>query len=402
MTTDVAVERDGTIQSASSFELFFDLVFVFGFTQVTALLAADPTWQGLAHGMLVLAALWWAWGGYAWLATTTSLEEGGTRIATIGVMCAMLVVGVATPGAFGEHAVAFAIAYAVVRYLHIVVYIASCWGDSQLMRNVLGLLPGTTVSAVAILLAAFQDGAAAIALWAVALLLDYIGPLFLDPEGWTVGASHFAERHGLIFIIALGESLIALGIGAGELPIDVRFVVLCSFGTITIAAIWWTYFDVVAIVAERRLEKAHGGERAALARDSYSYLHLPMVAGVILYALGVKKAFAHPEEALKVVPATALVGGIALYLAAHVLFRLRNIRTLNRPRLVVAVVLVALIPTIGTRLDSGWLVTVVAVAMMVLVAYERIRYAEARARIRAREWRADDHAHPPTGSDVAR
>lgn len=137
-----------------------------------------------------------------------------------------------------------------------------------------------------------------------------------------------------------------------------------------------------------------------MARDSYSYLHLPMVAGVILYALGVKKAFAHPDEPLDIVAATALVGGVATYLIAHVLFRLRNIRTLNRQRLVVSILLVVLVATAGTRIDAGLLVSAVALAMVGLVAYEVIRFREARSRVRARSWRPDHEPHPERGSDM--
>lgn len=393
--------RDGDVESVSPFELFFDLVFVYAFTQVTSLLASDPTWHGFANGMLVLAALWWAWGGYAWLATTISLEEGLTRIVTIGVMCAMLVVGVATPGAFEEHAIAFAVSYAVVRYLHILVYVSASRGDPNALHTVIGLLPGTTISVLLILAAAWQDGWLATGLWAVALLLDYAGPLFIDPQGWTVSASHFAERHGLIFIIALGESLIALGIGASELTINASFVALASFGVITVACLWWMYFDTVAIVAERRLEKAHGVERARLARDSYSYLHLPMVAGVICYALGAKKAYTRPGDPLEWVPATALVGGVAIYLLAHVLFRLRNIHTLNRQRLVASIMLVVLLLGLGTSVDAGVLVALVTLVTTVLVAYEVVRFRELRARVRSRDWQSDAAAHPQRGPDLA-
>jgi len=234
-------------------------------------LAEEPTWRGLIRGMLVLAALWWAWGGYVWLATTTMLEEGGTRSA----------------------------------------YALASKGQPALLRNVLLLLPGATASTALLIAASFQDGWTPVWMWAIALLLDYAGPLFIDSEGWTVSPEHFPERFGLIFIIALGESLIALGVGASELPIDVTFAVLCAAGVLTVSAMWWLYFDVVSIVAARRIGAAEGAERNTIARDSYSYLHLPMVAGVILYALGIKKALAHPEEQLTPVVATALAGGIA-------------------------------------------------------------------------------------------
>jgi low temperature requirement protein LtrA len=400
VTDAPAHPRDGRIESVSSFELFFDLVFVFAFTQVTTFLVHDPSWHGLANGMLLLAALWWAWGGYAWLATTIDLEEDRTRIPMIGVMCAMLVVGVATPDAFGTHALHFALAYAIVRSLHVIVYALAARDDPALARNVLLLVPGATVSAVLILLASQYDGWAVTVLWTIGMLFDYAGPLFSNGEGWTVSASHFAERHGLIFIIALGESLIALGVGAGALEMDGTFLVLGSLGVITITALWWTYFDTVALVAERRLHKAHGLERSRMARDSYSYLHLPMVAGVILYALGVKKALGHPFEPLAIVPATALVGGVALYLVAHVLFRLRNIHTLNRQRLFTSAALVAILAALGTRVHAGWLVSIVAVVMALLVAYEALRFRDMRRTVRRRDWAPEHASHPERGPDA--
>ena len=180
-------------------------------------------------------------------------------------------------------------------------------------------------------------------------------------------------------IIALGESIVALGVGATVL--DAGVVAAALLGLTVCAALWWLYFDVVALVAERRLRETTGNAQLAMARDSYSYLHLPMIAGVILFAVGVKKTLAHVGDPLETVPAVALCGGVALYLVALILFRLRNVRSLNRQRLVVAGLLLGLLPA---ALELPALATLAAVAALsvALVAYEAIHFAEARDRVR--------------------
>ena len=203
-------------------------------------------------------------------------------------------------------------------------------------------------------------------------------------SGWHMAPAHFAERHGLIVLIALGESIVAAGIGAQGLPLGLGVIAAALLGLAITCALWWAYFDVVAIVAERRLRAAEGDALLRMARDSYSYLHLPMIAGIVLFALGVKKTLGDVSEPLKLVPAVALCGGVALYLLAHVAFRLRNVHSVNRQRLVAAALLLALVPL--TR-DAPALLTLALVAAVTaaLIAYEAIRFAEARDRVRRAE-----------------
>ncbi|MGZ4482614.1 MAG: low temperature requirement protein A, partial [Gaiellales bacterium] len=204
------------------------------------------------------------------------------------------------------------------------------------------------------------------------------------PSGWKLSPSHFSERHGLIFIVALGESIIALGVGASRIRLGASMLAAATLGLAVVVAMWWTYFDVVAIVAGRRLAEARGAAQAAMARDSYSYLHLPMVAGVVLFALGVKKALGRVEHPLSGAPAMALCGGVSLYLIAHVLFRLRNVGTLNRQRLVAAAVCAGLV-AIAPDIRALGLLALVAATMAGLVAYEALRFREARTRVRSAE-----------------
>ena len=367
-------------QRVTPLELFFDLVFVFGLTQVTSLMSADPTWSGLARGMLVLAALWWAWAAYAWLTNTIDPDEGAARLAVFGAMAAMLIVGLAAPGAFDDDALLFGVAYLAVRVLHIVLY-ALAADDEDIRGAVMRLAPTSIVAPGLILGAAALDGAAQGIVWLVALAVDYSGPLYGGGRGWRVFPAHFAERHGLIVIIALGESIVAIGIGAAGIDLGGLVVLAAILGVVVSAALWWSYFDVVAIVAERKMTEAKGVARSRIARDSYSYLHLPMVAGIILLALGVKKTIGHVDEPLESVPAVALCGGVALYYLAHIAFRLRNVRSVNWQRLVAALGCLALIP-VATNARAIVGLAAIAGLCAILITYEAIRFREARARVR--------------------
>jgi low temperature requirement protein LtrA len=374
-----AVLREG--ERVTPLELFFDLVFVLALTQCTALMADNPTWEGLAQGLLVLGVLWWAWVGYAWFTSVVDPEEGAVRLVIFAAMAAFLVVALAVPEAFGDSAGLFAGAYAVVRFAQIALFMIASRDDPALRQSVLGLAVGTAIGVGLIAAAAFTDGALQGSLWALALLLDVGGPYVFGSTGWKLMPGHFAERHGLIIIIALGESIVAIGIGA-EVGVDAGVVAAATLGTAVVAAMWWLYFDVVALVAARRLSNAAvGREQNEMARDSYSYLHFPMVAGIVLLALGLKKTLGDVEEPLKLVPAVALLGGTALYLLAHVAFRWRNVHTLNRQRLGTAVVLVALLP-VGVELPSLATLAILATVLVALITYERMRFGELRARLR--------------------
>jgi low temperature requirement protein LtrA len=368
-------------QRVTPLELFFDLVFVFALTQVTALMSNDPTWGGLARGMLVLAALWWAWGAYAWLTNYVATDEGMERLLMFAAMGAMLIAALAVPEAFNEDGVLFGCAYAAVRFLHIFIF-AEANDDvdaaDAIRRLARTAIPGPTL----LIVAGFLDGRTQGLLWVVALSIDFAGPFVFGVRGFRVSPAHFAERFGLIVIIALGESIVAIGAGIGGLELDAGRITAALLGLAVGAAMWWAYFDVVAIVAERRFRESSGNARNRIARDSYSYLHLPMIAGIILVALGIKKTLGDVGKPLEPEPAVALFGGIALYYAGHIGFRLRNVGTLNKQRLAAALLCLALIPAI-TEVDALIAVAVAAAITSGLIAYEAIRFREARARVRA-------------------
>jgi low temperature requirement protein LtrA len=371
---------DDTEKRVAPLELFFDLVFVFALTQVTLLMSENPTWEGLGQGMLVLVALWWAWGAYAWLTNYIAADEGVERLLMFAVMGAFLVAALAVPQAFGDDALLFAVAYAAARWLHIFIF-AEANDDIDTGQAIVRLARTALPAPLMLIAAAFIGGTAQAVIWIVALAIDLAGPFVFGLRGFQVSAGHFAERFGLIVIIALGESIVAIGAGL-EGDIDAGVIAAAALGLTMACALWWAYFDWVAIDAESRFRRMRGDLRVMIARDSYSYLHLPMIAGIVLIALGVKKTIGDVDEPLKTAPAVALFGGIALYYAGHIGFRFRNTHTLYKGRLVALPVAVALIP-VATEVDALAAMALAAALTSAVIGYEVVRYAEARRRIRA-------------------
>jgi len=383
-----AVLREG--ERVTPLELFFDLVFVLAITQCTARMAHEPTWAGVGKALLILAVVWWAWSGYAWLTSVVDPEEGAVRFVIFAAMAAFLVVALAVPEAFEDLGLTFAIAYGGVRAMHLALFALASRDDPSLRRSVRSLAISSAIAIGLLAAASGVDGRAQVALWGLALVLDVGGPFLFGAAGWKLVPKHFAERFGLIFLIALGESIVALGVGAGE-GVDGGVIVAAVLGVGLAAAMWWAYFDVVALVAERRLSEAAAGEQQnRMARDSYSLLHFPMVAGVVLIALGLKTTLAHVGDPLGQVPAFALVGGLAIYLLAHVAFRLRNVRTFNKQRLLVSVVLLATVP-FADEPDALVTLAAVTVVLWTMIGYEATRFAAARDRVRH-----DEGSSPPS------
>ena len=374
-----ATLREG--ERVTPLELFFDLVFVLALTQCTALMAYDQTWSGLAQGVLVLGVVWWAWVGYSWLTSVIDPEEGAVRLVIFVAMAAMLIVSLSVKEAFDSLALTFALALGVFRTAHIVLFMLAGADDQDLRRSVIGLAISTAIAVGLLVISSFFDGVAQGALWALAIFLDMAGPYFFGSEGWKIVPGHFAERHGLILIIALGESIVALGIGAAG-ALDLGIGTTAVLGVFLAAALWWTYFDVVALVSARRLSQAAvGREQNELARDSYSFIHLLMIAGVVLIALGMKVTIGHYDEHLHAEPAFALLGGVAIYLIGLVAFRYRHIQTLNRHRLGLAIVLFLLIP-VATAIPALLSVAIAVVLLWAMIAFEHRGYGASRAELR--------------------
>jgi len=375
------IRREG--ERVTPLELFFDLVFVLAITQCTGLMSHDQTWSGLAQGLLILAVLWWGWVGYAWLTSVIDPEALAIRGVIFVAMAALLIVAICVQEAFGNLALTFALGIGVFRAAHIALFMLAGAEaeDEDLRRSVIGLAVSTAIAVAILVLASCFDGLAQGALWALAIFLDMAGPYFFGSEGWKLVPGHFAERHGLIVIIALGESIVAIGVGAsGELDLGIGAAAV--LGVFLAAALWWTYFDVVALVSARRLAEAQPGQaQNALARDSYSYIHLLLVAGIVLMALGMKVTIGHHSDNLHGVPAFALLGGLAVYLIGLVAFRYRHVKTLNRHRLGLAIVLLLLVP-VATAVPALISLAVAVVLIWAMIAFEHRGYGPGREQLR--------------------
>jgi low temperature requirement protein LtrA len=325
-------------QRVTPLELFFDLVFVFALTQVTTVLSDNPTWSGLGHGLLILGVLWWAWAAYAWLTNTVDPRVGAVWGAMLAAMAAMFVAALAVPDAFGSQGVLFGVAFLIVNVMHLTLYALSARGDPDLLAAILRVVPSALVGAALIVVAGFVGGGLKPTLWLAALAVGYLEPLFVGVRGWRVQPAHFVERHGLIVIIP--------------------------------------------IRAQQLLADRSGVERTALARDVYTYLHLPMVAGIVLFAFAMKKTLAHVGDELETIPAFGLCGGPALYLFAYVALRVRVSRTLGRGRLTAAIACALLWP-VAVVVPAIFALTLVAIVWVGLHAYELIWWRQARAQTRA-------------------
>src|SRR5262245_24552722 len=278
-------------------ELFFDLVFVFAFTQVATLLTNDPTFAGIGRSVLVLGALWWAWSAYAWFTNNVDPEESFVGAALLVALIAMFIAALVVPGVFGDEGVLFGVALFVVCAMHLALYALAGRGNRDLLRAVLRLAPWTLIGATLILVAGFAEGARTW-LWVAALALTYGGAFLAGSTGWRVHASHFAERYGLVLIIALGEAFIAIGIGATGTGIGIGEVVAAILGLLVATSFWLAYFDFFSIRGERLLGGAEGPERVALARNVYTYLHFPLIVGIVLFAFAMKLVMAHVGDEL--------------------------------------------------------------------------------------------------------
>jgi len=381
----VATESgDSYEQRVTPLELFFDLVFVFALTQVTGFLVDHLTWLGMLQAAALLTVLWSLWASYSWLTNAVPAEEViPARLVIFCSMAAMFVASLAVPDAFGEYGVLFGLAYFVVFLLQVVLFALATGSEPEQRRAILRLAPGLLGGPALLIVAGFLDGFAQGALWAVALAIAYGVAYIRGVSGFRVHAGHFAERHALVVIIAIGESIVAVGVGASGVGLGARVLVAAVLGIVLAAALWWAYFDLVMLTAERRLSAAQGEERTRLARDSYTSLHLPMVAGIIFTALGIEQTLSHVGDPLGTIPAVALCGGVALYLLGHTAFRLREEGSVSVPRMVVAALCCALVP-VAVLVPSLITLAVLATLLCALAAFETATSREFRRELRTR------------------
>ncbi|WP_212987972.1 low temperature requirement protein A [Actinoplanes auranticolor] len=376
------VHPAGEGHRATPFELFFDLVYVFATTQITAYLAHEHTAYGVVQGMLVLALLWGTWSGYTWLGNHSRADKGLLRSGMVVAMAAMFVVALAIPEAWHDAPgglpgpLVLVGAYLLVRWVHLTVYAVAAAGDAGLRHQITITWLPVLVSAVLLVTGALLGGRAQLVLFAVALLVDWAGIYLTARHGeWRLHSpAHLAERHGLFIILALGESVVAIGVGAAGQPVSVSLLVAAVLGVGVAVGLWWLYFDVASSAAERRLLREQGRARVRLAVDAYTYGHFPLVAGIVLTALGIEGVVAHAgdTEPLGTWYALPLLGGAALHLGGHLLVAYRMHAVLWAPRLAAAVVLLAAVPVAAALPPMAGLAGLVAV-LTVLAAVETIR-----------------------------
>jgi low temperature requirement protein LtrA len=373
-------------RKTSYLELFFDLVFVFAFTQVTALILEDTSVQGFLRSALVLAMIWWAWSAYAWMTDAIDIESPVTRLLMFAAMAAGFFMALSVPDAFQDEAAWFAVAYFVVRILNSALYAWGVRGVPGQLAAVLRLSPWFLFAALVALIGGFVDPDYRAWVWLASLVIDVVGTLTVARAEWRVSASHFAERFALIVIIALGESIVAIGIGTSSLDRDATYALTVVVAFAGVAALWWAYFDFTAMAAERSLRRASAAARNTLARDVFTYFHYPVVLGIIFYAVAAKKTLEHPLDPLSDAGRWALGLGIAIFLGGFALMRFRVIRRIAWERVAAAAVVVVL----AVALDGTDAIVTLGIVIAVLVlsiVVETARLRDLRAAVRAGEAR---------------
>jgi low temperature requirement protein LtrA len=391
------MRQDQAEASVTPLELFFDLVFVFALTQVTAFMADELSWHGILRGVLVTTLLWWAWTAYAWLANVVSAEERPLKLALLTAMSAMFVLALCIPEAFDDAPgglrgpVVLAVCYLVVRLMHFVMFLIISREDAALRAQVLRFAPSVVASGVVLLVASQFEGWVQTGLWMLALVADYMGTALAGFSGWRLPSPrHFSERHGLIIIVALGESIVAIGVGVAQEPISWVIIVASVLGLVLASAMWWAYFDVSALLGEHALASEPVETRARLARNAYSFAHLPLAVGILLVAFGLKEVLLYVSDSshhsltdpLPTVALAALVGGVVTYLLGHVIFKWLTVHTLSVVRLASAGVLLLAIPLIA-GLPALVQLAIVTVIVVCAVLIESLVFAESRRKIRA-------------------
>lgn len=353
----------------STLELFFDLVFVFTITQLTTVLFDDPTARGLLRVAIMLGVIWWMYGGYAWLTNAVAPDRAARRLLLLGGMAAYLVLALAIPRAFSGSGLAFGLAYLAVVGVHALLFTRT--SSERAVRAILRIAPFNLASALLILLAGILGRTAEYVIWVLAVALEWVTPRLASTSGFEIAPAHFVERHGLVVLIALGESVIAVGAGVHGVAVTVPVAGVAVLGLLLNAGLWWAYFGGDDGRAEHALTAADRERRPGLALTAFGYWHLPLLLGVIALASGLRAATGHAFADLDGARALALAGGVALFLLAEALFRRSLGIGPGRWRVAVAVLALATIP-LGVAVAA---VAQLAVLVALLVAGFGAEYA---------------------------
>lgn len=302
------------VKPVTTLELFFDIIFVFTVTQLTHTLSAELTLAGIVRVLLIFGVSWWMYSGYAWLTNHLSLSRILNRLLLLLSMGGFFVMALAIPHAFGKDALTFGLAYFTVVCMHTFLFFQST-------RSITRIALFNIISASLVIAAAFVDRVLVYVAWCSVMVLQFITPSLVGIRGFSIHSGHFVERYGLLMIIALGESIIAVGIGLAELPLDSGLMAVALLGLALVACFWWAYFVNSNEKAEATLLSAEADQRSKLALHGFTYALVPMLLGIICVAVGLKKATEHPFNPLALRESVILSGGTALYLIGNVAFR---------------------------------------------------------------------------------
>ena len=307
------------VNRVTTLELFFDLVFVFTITQLTAVLYHAPTLRSVVQVVLMLGVIWWMYGGYAWMTNSVTAHTTSRRLLLLGGMAGYFVLALSIPHAFSSSGLAFGLAYLVVVSVHTTFF--SRAASAGVVTAILRLAPYNLSSALVVVAGGALGGKPQYALWTLAFLFEWLTPLLRGITGFGIGAAHFVERHGLVVLIAIGESVVAIGIGGSHLAVDGGLVVVASLGLGLSACLWWLYFAADIERAERSLAAMEPVRRARAALYGYGYWHLPMLLGIVAIAAAERSALTHPFAEAGWRVSALLAGGVAAFLVGDVLFR---------------------------------------------------------------------------------
>ena len=365
--TNPDIVRGGVGRNASTLELFFDLVYVFAITQVVSVIHGDPTAAGLGKGAFLLALLWWTWSIYTWTTNWTGTDGTPTKLLLLAAMGGTLFMAMAVPDAFGEGSRWFGISYFVVRVLAAGFYWVASRRFPEQRAAFSTFFPLSFAAALLILLGGFTSGPWLWAMWITSALLDLFSALNAGRGTWAIDAKHFAERMGLFVIIALGESVVGIGLTASGVERDLVHTTAIAVAFILVAGLWWSYFDRAAPAVERHFQSLHGKARGRFARDAYSILHYPLIVGIVFVAVAGEDIVAHPDEILEPASRFALTVGVALVLLAIVATAFRAFRRFTIERSIAAAAIIALGIVAGglTALALAALVAVILVSALV-------------------------------------
>jgi low temperature requirement protein LtrA len=369
----LTTEKNSAVR-VSTLELFFDLVFVFTITQVSDLILHAHNLQEIARALLLLAVIWWMYGGYAWLTNNVGTSQPLNRFLVLTAMAGFLVMALAIPQAFGRDGLAFGLAYLLVNVIHAALFTRA--PDASSAQAIWRIAPFNIGTALLIVVAGLVAPAWNWLIWVGAVAVLVALPFLGKVSGFSIQPAHFVERHGLVLIIALGETIISIGVGAAGEPVTLLLVTAAVLTLALIAALWWSYFSQDEQWAEQALNRVSGDERARMALYAFGYAHLIMIAGVVLTAAGVKQLIEQLSEATPLTTSALLASGIALYLLGDVVFR-RSIR-IPSSRLRLSMVLVSL-TTIPLGVWVGGLTQVGALLLIFVIILSWERAAVRRA-----------------------